>query len=160
LHNNKHPDQLINADNFIESNKKISGSFDHMFTLADDVNTLLDNLDKKNKKKAIVTLRGPNSLPRVLELFDLTRRFDAVVHGQEATVGKPYPEAWAIGMKKLGILASRSMVVGDLQSNDILPAKGLGATAVLVKDGELDPYAAQPNIHVRNLRELALKFER
>ncbi len=160
FHNDKHPDQLISVDQFTTSNKKVSGNFDHMLTLADDVGVLLDNLDSKGKKKAIVTQRGPNSLPRVLELFDLTRRFDATVHGSEAKVGKPYPEAWVIGLGKLGIQGNRAMVVGDLQSNDILPAKGVGATAVLVKDGELDPFAAAPDIHVRNLRELAVKFER
>jgi adenylosuccinate lyase len=160
FHNDKHPDQLITLEQFTKSNDAFSGSFNHLLSLANDVDTLLDNLDRFGMKKAIVTQRGPKSLPKVLAQFGLDKRFDNVVHGKEAPHIKPYPHSLAIGLAKLGIKGHRAMMIGDLQTNDIIPAKALGVKAILVSKNELDPLGAVPDMHVKDLRELALKFER
>lgn len=159
-HNSKHPDQTLTKDQFLDSNRKISGSFDHMLTIAEGAHELLDNLDRKGKKKALVTARGPSSLPRVLDLHDLSNRFDVTVHGLETEFGKPHPHPIGLALGRLGISGKRAMMVGDHQLYDIVSANAHGMMSVLVKDGELDPMGAVPTMQVKNLQQLARKFAR
>ena len=159
-HNDKHPDQLIDKSQYIETNKRISGDFDHLLELADGAHELLDELDRYHVKKAIVSARGPASLPRVLETHQFTARFDAVVHGQE-TNSKPHPAPIGLALKKLGNIAgNRAMMIGDHPEKDIIPANAHGLKTVLVGPAEVREYGAQPTMRVVDLSELTRKFSR
>ena len=56
--------------------------------------------------------------------------FDAVITKDMSGKAKPSPEPFLLAMKKPGVNASETMLVGDSIRRDIVPAKALGMLAV------------------------------
>ncbi len=63
----------------------------------------LDWLEARGIRKAIVTSADATNADFVLEALGIGDRFEAVVLGEHVTNGKPHPEPFLLGAKRLGI---------------------------------------------------------
>jgi HAD superfamily hydrolase (TIGR01458 family) len=64
---------------------------------------------------------------------------EAALGRQAHLVGKPSPDFFRAGLERLGLPPERVAVVGDSLAADILPARQLGMTGVLVQTGRFRP---------------------
>ena len=106
----------------------------------------------------MVTTRGANSLPRLLQTYGIGDYFDAIIDRTSCDERKPDPTPIVLALKQLAVLPTRAMYVGDKQKDDIIPGVALGMQTVLINDEELDAYGARPNYHVRSLEPLLRRF--
>ncbi|WAC05132.1 MAG: HAD family hydrolase [Methanoregula sp.] len=90
----------------------------------------LSALRSRGLKLAVVTdAHNGNALKR-LRKAGLEEFFDAIITMDMHGKAKPSPEPFLLVMKKLGVAASETMLVGDSIRRDILPAKALGILTV------------------------------
>ena len=77
---------------------------------------------------------------------------------QAVYIGKPFPYAFQLATRSLGLAQSEVLVVGDRVSTDILGAKNAGLRSALVKTGEFRPAdlqaGIQPDWILEDIREL------
>lgn len=99
------------------------------------MDTLMEEVQKRGYKTAIVTSRFKNSLMEYLETFGLTGYADVVVTGNDSKAHKPDPEPILIALEKLGSKPEESIMIGDSMF-DILCAKNAGCPSVLVSWAE------------------------
>jgi HAD superfamily hydrolase (TIGR01458 family) len=78
--------------------------------------------------------------------------------GVTATIcGKPAPAAFEAGLRMLGVPAERAAMVGDDVLNDVMGAKAVGMTGVLVRTGkflESDLNRGRPDVVLGSLAEV------
>lgn len=72
------------------------------------------------------------TLLAVLEFFNLVDYFDTVVAGEEVPKSKPEPDLFLEALRRVGVEPSDGVVVGDT-AFDIIPARSIGALAVLIR---------------------------
>jgi putative hydrolase of the HAD superfamily len=90
----------------------------------------LSALRDRGLKLGVVTdAHNGNALKR-LKKAGLEEFFDAIITMDMSGKAKPSPEPFLLAMKKLGVNASETMLVGDSIRRDIVPAKALGMLAV------------------------------
>ncbi len=151
----------ITEDDFSAINAQVSGSYDHHFYLTDGAKELLQLLRQIGVKLGLVTTRGSNSLPRLLELHGIADLFDVIVNRDDCKERKPHPQPLALALSRLGIEQSQhAMYVGDLQVDDVIAGKALSMQTALINARQLDPFGAQPDHHFSSLLPLAQKFLR
>ena len=81
-------------------------------------------------KLAVVTdAHNGNALKR-LKKAGLEDFFDAIITMDMSGKAKPSLEPFLLSMKKLGVMANETILVGDSIRRDIVPAKALGMLAV------------------------------
>ena len=77
---------------------------------------------------------------------------------QAVYIGKPFPYAFQLALRSLGLQPDEVMMVGDRVSTDVLGAKNAGLRSALVKTGEFrieDLQAGiQPDWILEDIREL------
>lgn len=154
-HNRRFPDNKITEEHFQELNDAVSGSFDGMFYTADDAITTISRLKESGKATGLVTTRGNKSRDRLLALHGFDGIFDVIVGRNDADQRKPHPQPIALALEKLGITnPTRTLYVGDLQTDDIGAGSALGMKTALVNNRPLDPYGPRPTYHWQNLQPL------
>jgi len=90
----------------------------------------LSALRERGLKLAVVTdAHNGNALKR-LKKAGLEDFFDAVITMDMSGKAKPSLEPFLLSMKKLGVMANETILVGDSIRRDIVPAKALGMFAV------------------------------
>jgi len=67
-----------------------------------------------------------------LEYFNIIDYFDTLVAGEEVSRSKPEPDLYLEALRRVGVSPSESVVVGD-SIFDIIPAKAIKATSVLIR---------------------------
>jgi len=157
---NRRGERKITEAEFDLVNKRVSGTFDDKFYLADGAKELLEYLHTQEYKIGLVTTRGSNSLPRLLERHGIRHYFHVVVNRDDCTEVKPHPQPIVTALERLGVDANRAMYVGDKQVDDIIAGNSLGMKTILVHDGEREKYCAQPTYHVKTPREILEMFLR
>ena len=150
----------ITEEEFEKVNRQVSGTLDHHLRLAEYALDLLITLKARGVKVGLVTTRGANSLPRLLQTYGIGDYFDAIIDRTSCDERKPDPTPIVLALKQLAVLPTRAMYVGDKQKDDIIPGVALGMQTVLINDEELDAYGARPNYHVRSLEPLLRRFAR
>jgi adenylosuccinate lyase len=161
VYNTEHSDTPITEDDFQAVNNEVSGMFDDRFRLAENVKETLAALKNTDKKVALVTTRGSNSLPRLLEMYGIAEYFDVIINRDQAKERKPHPQPIALALEQLGITdPSRAIYVGDKQVDDVIAGNALGMKSVLISDEELDAYGARPTYHFKSLKPLMTRFGR
>lgn len=95
------------------------------------IRELLDELQAREYRMALVTSRLQHTTWQALEHFDLTKYFSYVVTADDVTRHKPDPQSIDIALEKLGSDPADSAMIGDTLF-DILCAKNAGVLAVLV----------------------------
>ncbi|WP_297025849.1 HAD family hydrolase [Thermoplasma sp.] len=93
-----------------------------------DVIPTLSKLKARGIKTAVVT----STRRMVIQKFSIP--VDHVVTIDDVSHGKPDSEPYEKALKMMGISAEECIVVGDIE-NDLIPAKKIRCTAVLVKHG-------------------------
>ena len=68
----------------------------------------------------------------VLEGLNLTKYFSKILTCQELGVAKPNPSIFTHALKQADVPAQNAMHIGNSLTEDVVPAKHLGLTAVLV----------------------------
>ncbi len=160
-YNLQHPEAQVTEDQFQEVNNQVSGTFDDRLRLADGAVETLEALRAAGKKTGIITTRGSNSLPRILNNYGITDLFDVIVNRDDVARRKPHPEPVAIGLEKLGISEPERVVfVGDNQVDDVIAGNALGVKTVIVSSEPLDPRGANPTHHYDSLRPVGKRFGR
>lgn len=157
--NARQTDRSIDERTFQSANDAVSGTFDHHFQLAEHALELLEVLRSTGRKTGLVTTRGSNSLPRLLNKHGIANHFDVVISRDDCKERKPHPQPIALALERLGIDDPSGVIfVGDKQIDDVIAAKALGLRTALVNNEVLDRYGAKPTYHFRSLRPLVRLF--
>jgi putative hydrolase of the HAD superfamily len=123
--------------------------------LYSDVPLTLKKLKSRKIKIAIAT-----STPRFLfenAIVPIEDYVDVVITGWEAKASKPDIKIFQKALKELQTKPETAVVVGDNERLDILPAKKLGMTTVLVdRKGETKQHSAE--FKIRSLTEIVKLF--
>ena len=131
-----------NIRDFLRDNDRYSeDAFTRCCTIYDDekvaaitpyphVAETLSELRDRGLKLAVVTDAHNGNAMKRLRKAGLEEFFDVIITMDMHGKLKPSPEPFLLGMKKLGVTASETMLVGDSIRRDILPARGLGMFTV------------------------------
>jgi len=103
---------------FIKDIRKIEG-----------VDEVLEFLDRKGLKKAVVTNTFRKQAIEVLKSVGLAERFDVILCGDDVREGKPEPEIVLKACSSLGVGPEHAIMVGDTQ-NDIIAGRKAGCFTV------------------------------
>ncbi|MEN9917762.1 MAG: hypothetical protein RL662_198 [Bacteroidota bacterium] len=127
--------------------------------------------DIVNKEKAILQAfrdRYPmvlvsnfyGNVEAVLEDFDLTKYFDAIIESAVVGVRKPDPAIFTLGVEKLNLPAANIVVIGDSYKKDIVPATKNGCQTVWLKGPGWEPDAedATADVIITDFMELQSIF--
>jgi putative hydrolase of the HAD superfamily len=123
--------------------RALDGLRDHFATPAawqvyPDTVPTLERLRAAGLKLGVVS-NWDSRLPRVLEMLDLARYFDAVGVSHLEGMEKPRPEFFLRVLSRLGVGADRALHVGDVPELDLAGARAAGVDALLVdRHGRLD----------------------
>jgi len=77
---------------------------------------LLDLTDRLSIKKAVATSSFREFTDKILSSFNLEKRFDSVVTGDDVVLSKPDPAIFLEAAKRLGIVPSDCLVLEDAQN--------------------------------------------
>ena len=123
------------------------------FVLFDDVLSTLKTLKGQNFILGLLTnvAKEMNSICRGLGLEPY---LDFIITSQEAGADKPQPLIFLAALEQAGVNASEAVHVGDQYKLDIVGARGVGITPILIDRYDLYPEVSDcPRIH--NLTEVA-----
>jgi putative hydrolase of the HAD superfamily len=123
-----------------------------LFRLYDDVIPCLDELQTRGIRVAVVS-NWDYSLHRVLKMFDVHHRFEAVLASLEEGVEKPDPKLFHICLNQLGIEPEDTVHVGDNPIDD-----GDGAVAAGIRPILIDRTGQLPGA-ITTLRDLNGRLE-
>jgi putative hydrolase of the HAD superfamily len=101
------------------------------FILFDDVSATLKELKARRLKLGLLTnlQSGVNSMCRVLGIADY---LDFTVTSAEAGADKPQPPIFLKALKLAHVNAAEAIHVGDQYQNDVLGARGVGISPILL----------------------------
>ena len=153
-YNAKNSGNPITEEMFEAENKKVSGTLDHHFRLVGGAMDLLSLLKTKGYKIGLVTTRGANSLPRLLEMHgNIEKFFDVIINRTHAERTKPHPEPIAIALAKLGVKGRNAIFVGDKQIDDVIAGRALGMQTILITEDPFDENGAIPTYHFPSMKK-------
>ncbi|MDW8060667.1 MAG: TIGR01458 family HAD-type hydrolase [Thermomicrobium sp.] len=82
---------------------------------------------------------------------------EAALGRQAHLVGKPSPDFFQAGLARLDLPAGRVAMIGDSLTADVLPARALGMTGILVRTGRFRPQdleEGRPDVLLDSIAEL------
>lgn len=85
-------------------------------------------------------------------------KFDEVITAEQAKAYKPSPAPFLLALERLRLPRERVLHVGQSVYHDVVPAKSLGITTLLVERrgfGATRPTEAEPDLRVPDLKTLA-----
>jgi len=121
-----------------------------------DVYEVLPALKKKGLKLCVASATSIPLLIITLEYFNIIDYFDAMVAGEEVSRSKPEPDLYLEALRRVNVSPRESVIVGDTIF-DVIPAKTIKATSVLIK--RVNPHNTilsdvKPDYIITNLNEL------
>ena len=122
------------------------------YTLFDDVEPTLDALERLGLRLGIVS-NFEAWLEDLLGKLGVRGRFPVRVISGEVGIEKPDPGIFALAIDRLGIDPADIVYVGDNPEFDVVPARAVGMTPVLIDRRERFPDA--DCIRITDLRALA-----
>lgn len=149
---------FISENLFNYINNKFSGNFDHLFYLNENTLNLLNELKKKNIKIGLVTTRGSFSLYRLLNKYNISYFFDAIIDRECCEERKPHPKPISLCLDKMNLLPKDCVFVGDRQVDDIIAGNALKMKTILVSANDRDLHGAIPDLHCRHLGDVLAAF--
>jgi beta-phosphoglucomutase family hydrolase len=94
---------------------------------------LLDHIHNKELHTALASASYIDKVGTLLKRSELTDAFDVIVHGGEATKGKPDPEIFLIAASRLGVEPEECLVLEDSE-NGVRAACAAGMPVVMIPD--------------------------
>ena len=123
------------------------------FVLFDDVLPTLKILKQQDYTMGLLTNLAKN-MDTICHGLGLEPYIDVVVTSGEAGADKPNPLIFQMALQRAGVEASEAVHVGDQYKMDVLGARGVGISPILI-----DRYNLYPNIkdcpQIHNLHELS-----
>ena len=117
------------------------------FVLFDDVLSTLKTLKEQNLTLGLLTNFDRDMKPICREL-GLEPYIDFVVTSEEAGADKPKPPIFLAALQQAGVNASEAVHVGDQYKLDVIGARGVGITPVLIDRYKQYPEVSDcPRIH-------------
>jgi len=101
----------------------------------DGLYELFDCLEQKNILKAVATSTLRKKAEKLLEMANISDRFEFKIFGDEVRKGKPDPEIFATAVKKAGCPARECLVLEDSE-NGIIAAVKANTRVIFIKDME------------------------
>jgi putative hydrolase of the HAD superfamily len=101
------------------------------YALFDDVDTALDSLQDDGYKLGLIS-NFEDWLEEILDLLEVSHRFDTTIISGLAGIEKPDPGIYELALDTAGISADRAVHIGDSPVNDVEPAKAVGMQPILV----------------------------
>jgi len=123
-------------------------------TLFPEVYDVLKVLRSYGVKLCIATSTSIPLLITMLEYFNIMNYFDVLVAGEEVRRSKPEPDLYLEALKRAKTDGKDALIVGDSEY-DVIPAKAVGATTVLVmRDNSKKELSVNPDYVVKDLIDL------
>ena len=94
--------------------------------------SLLDDLRGSHRMALITNFDHPPHVHSRLSALGLRQYFDAVVVSGEVGAKKPDPEIFTLALDKIGMAAEDVAFIGDSIEDDIVGAKAIGMTPILI----------------------------
>ncbi len=134
--------------------KRVREQFKKMaFALFDDVLSTLKTLKQQNFILGLLTNLDSDMAP-ICRGLGLEPYLDFVVTSKEAGADKPKPPIFLAALDKAGVNASEAVHVGDQYKFDVIGARAVGITSILIDRYDMHPEVSDcPRIH--SLTELA-----
>jgi beta-phosphoglucomutase family hydrolase len=116
---------------------------------------LLKALQAEHIPIALATSSRVMKMKLVMKTADLDKYFNAVVTGEEVTVGKPGPDIFLLAAKRLNVDPVQCVVIEDAASG-VAAAKAAGMKCVAVTNTHHERDLHQADLVVDDLSELSL----
>ena len=87
---------------------------------------------EKIKLPMVLVTNFYGNMHTVLAEFGLDHLFKEVIESAVVGVRKPDPEIFLLGVKALGLEPSETLMIGDSQEKDIIPAQSLGCHTIRI----------------------------
>jgi HAD superfamily hydrolase (TIGR01509 family) len=116
----------------------------------------LDYLRHRGLRTALITRNSGRSVETVLARHGL--QFDCVI-ARETCAPKPHPAPLVLACETLSVTMRHAWMVGDGRY-DIEAGRAAGAWTIWISHGQRRPFAAEPNMEVKDLGELQSLFRR
>jgi len=117
------------------------------FVLFDDVLSTLKTLKERKLILGLLT-NATKELISVHHKLGLEPYLDFVVTSEEAGSDKPHPPLFLKALERAGVNASEAVHVGDQYSLDVVGARGVGISPILIDRYNLYPEVTDcPRIH-------------
>ena len=144
----------VDRELLLKIKKRVEQLFERItFALFDDVLSTLKTLKERKFILGLLTNLDKDMNPICREL-GLEPYLDFVVTSGELGVDKPEPPIFLAALQRAGVNASEAVHVGDQYKLDVIGARGVGITPILIDRYDLYPEVSDcPRIH--RLTELA-----
>ncbi|MBI4285076.1 MAG: HAD-IA family hydrolase [Chloroflexi bacterium] len=117
------------------------------FALYDDVLPSVKTLDQRGLVLGMIT-NMPRDMAAICNAVGLSPYLDFFVTPQEAGADKPNPAIFLLALERAGVQAAEAIYVGDQYKFDVLGARGVGMTPILIDRYEASPEVTDcPRIH-------------
>ena len=110
--------------------EKIRQNFDRVKMIA-GADTFLKRCKAAGYRLGLTTSADPSIQQLAFATFGLSPSFDAVITGRDVKIGKPDPEPYLLTAVKLGVPATRCMVIEDAVSG-VLSGKAAGCLVAAI----------------------------
>ncbi len=121
--------------------------------LSPRVKETLNTIKENNIKIGVISDLMAHVQIKKLEKLGISKYIDFIVTSEESGKEKPHPSIFLLALKKGNCLPEEAVMVGDSIERDIIGAKNVGITSVLVtKEKRKNPTPADYSI--TNIREL------
>lgn len=101
------------------------------FTVYPETHDVLRALDERGYRLGVIS-NYTDDLPRILKRLGLDRYFTTVVYSQQAGADKPDPRIFRLALERMGCAAHEAVHVGDTYEADVVGARVVGLTPVLI----------------------------
>ncbi len=118
------------------------------FRLYSESRETLETLKSLGYKLALIS-DNTDDLHKHLSWLDLRKYFDGVTYSQEVGAEKPNPAIFQLALKRAQCWPEESVYVGNSYEKDVVGARGVGITPILI-----DRDNRYPNVDCRRIRDL------
>ena len=130
---------------------------DKYVDVAEGAIEVLNKIKSKNLYLGIISDIDNDYMEFQLEKLKIKDMFDSITTSEEVRAYKPNPQIFEKALSKAKIEGKDAIYIGDNYWRDIIGAKKVGMTAVLIGDPPMEQFATkgiEPDIVIDKLKEL------
>ena len=125
------------------------------FRVFPGVQGLLEGLRAEGYRMAIASSAPPENIALIVERLGIGHFFQAVVSDRDVTAGKPDPQVFTIAAQRLGVPATRAVVIEDAVSG-VAAARAAGMRCIAVTTTNPRESLAQADLVVDSLEQVSV----
>ena len=154
---NKYNKKLNNYEELVKNKIKYFNRGGGKFELYPGVKNFLNLLEQNNILKGIVSAGTPDQLIKAAG-SDFMNKFNAIVNGDSTTRGKPFPDPYLEGLKKLDVNAHECIAVENAPLG-IVSAKKAGIYCVAICSTTTRKHLKEADLILQRFNELKDYFK-